>query len=146
MNVTRLREEKEPQVNQGNTLNSDVGNLRGDKKHCRKRADMGSPRTRDPDPCRWGVTGTIPTPYTWGHTSTLTAVTSPPQTLHQGSHILTHQGDPTSPDPQHLRSQVHTHQVTPPPQTLHLASHVHTHQVNTLPRPCTWGHTSTAPG
>ena len=33
MNSNSWREEKGPQVNQGNTLNSDIGNLRGDKTH-----------------------------------------------------------------------------------------------------------------
>ena len=79
MIVTRLREEKEPQVNQGNTLNAEVGNLKGDRTHCRQRVHMRSPRTCDPDPCRCGETHTVPAPYTWGHTSTLTRVTHLPR-------------------------------------------------------------------
>ena len=47
--------EKDPQVNQGNTLNSDVGNVRGDKTRCRKRADMEFLGTHDPDPWEWLV-------------------------------------------------------------------------------------------
>ena len=81
MNVTRLREEKEPPVNQCNTLNAEVGNLKGDRTHCRQRAHMRSPHTCDPDPCRCGETHRVPT------------------TLYLGSHIHTHQGDPTSQDP-----------------------------------------------
>ena len=71
-------EEKGPQVNQGNTVTSDAGNLRGDKTHCRQRADVWSLCTQDPDPCGWAETHT--TPGTWAHTSRL-------------------QGDTTSPDP-----------------------------------------------
>ena len=80
VNVTRWREGKGPQVIQGNTLNSDPGNLRGDRTHCRERADMWSPCTQDPDPRGWGE----------GHT------------IHRactGAHFHTLQGDTTSPDP-----------------------------------------------
>ena len=105
MIVTRLREEKEPQVNQDNTLNAEVGNLKGDRAHCRQRAHMRSPHTCDPDPCRYGETHTVPTPYTLG------------------PHIHTHQGDPPPQTPP-PGSHVHSPRVTSPPQTLHLGSHV----------------------
>ena len=85
VNATRWREGKGPQVNQGNTLNSDAGNLWGDRTHSRWRADIWSPCTQDPDPRGWGETHTITRPCTWGHTSTLSKVTPPPQTLHLGS-------------------------------------------------------------
>ena len=63
VNATRWTEEKGPQVNQGNTLNSDVGNLQGDKTHRRYRVPRyrilthvsGVRPTQSPDPAP-GVT------------------------------------------------------------------------------------------
>ena len=130
-NVTRLREEDGPQVNYSNTLNSDVRNLREAKNHCRQRADGGSPRTRGPDPCRWGETPSPQTLHLGSHIHTC-QVTPPPQTLHLGSHVHTRQVTPP-PQTLHLGSHVHTRQVTPPPQTLNLGSHVHTRQVTPPP-------------
>ena len=67
VNMTRWREEKGSQVNQGNTLSSDVGYFRENKTHCRQRADMGLPGT-DAWPLWMG----------WDPHN--------PQTQHQGSH------------------------------------------------------------
>ena len=39
-----------------------------------------------PDPCSWDETHTIPRPGTWGHVSTVSKVTPPPQALHLGWH------------------------------------------------------------
>ena len=69
VNATRWQEENGPQVNQGNTLTSDVGNLWGDRTHCRWGADMWSPCAQDPDPRGWGETHTIPRACTWGPTT-----------------------------------------------------------------------------
>ena len=62
---------------------------------------MGSPAAHETDPYRWSETHTIPRPHTWGHTTTVSRVTSPPQTLHLG----------------HTSTLI---RVTPPPRTPHL--------------------------
>ena len=47
---------------------------------------MWSPCAQDPDPRGWGETHTVPRACTWGHTSTVSKVALPPQTLHMGLH------------------------------------------------------------
>ena len=92
LHVTVTGGNKGPWANKGNTLNSDAGNLRGNKTRCRKRAEMGFLCTHDPDWCRRVRPTQPPDPaprvthqqfLKWLH----------PQTLKLGSHVHSLQGD-----------------------------------------------------
>ena len=96
MNATRWREGKGPQVNQGNTLNSDAGNFQGnsgkqDKLQVKSRYVVSGYRILTH--VNGSETHTISRPCTWGTTSTVSKLTPPTQTLHLGppDHWLGHQ-------------------------------------------------------
>ena len=74
----KKREEKGPRVNQGISLSSEVGNLR--------RNEMLQVKSTQGVSGYRFLTHTTSRPSTWGHTSTVSKVTPPPQTVHRGSH------------------------------------------------------------
>ena len=78
MIMTRLREEKAPQVNHGSIQMLEISE---GTRHTAGKKQI------------WGLPLHVILTHAEG------VRTHNPQTLHLGSHVHTHQGDPTSPDP-----------------------------------------------